>query len=569
MAGASNYVTVSRRPPDVEDYIDMIRRYRSWIIGPMFAGLVISVVVAFLWQDTFVSTAVMQITPQQISSRLVPSDYTTQMQDRLNSMQQEILSRSSLGELITRPSLDLYPKERLKRPLEDIVQDMRNQGIAIKMIDLPVAARINNPGQMLASAFTISFSYTDRFKAQAVVRELVSKFVEQNVKVQSDQARMTTQFIEDELRNAKKALDQADSNLTKWKMANEGKLPEQFQANWTGLQSAQMEAQRLSDALSHDQTQKLMIEQQIRNYNADQDYWSQHAEDLLANPGQLSVRNQQLVNLDDKLTQIRLALASAKKQYGERYPAIAEFQAQIDTLETQKAMLEKEQAAKDKEAAASAGPAEMRVANPQAQQRLLELKNNTNILKTQLATTQQEIDGIMRAQGEINKRIAAYQARIEAEPIGQAEYQSLARDYSNAQEAYNSQVKKREESETQQNLEEHKAGQQLVPLDPPSLPETPVEPKRPVWAAVGTIIGLMIGIVLAAVKEMKDTSLKNLKDVRAYTNLPVLSSVPLLENALLVRRKRRLFWLAWSASFIFGSLAMSASLYYHYFGRNQ
>src|SRR5215472_11194673 len=163
MAGSSNYVTVSRRPPDVEDYIDMIRRYRSWIIGPMFAGLVISVVVAFLWQDTFVSTAVMQITPQQISSRLVPSDYTTQMQDRLNSMQQEILSRSSLGELITRPSLDLYPKERLKRPLEDIVQDMRNQGIAIKMIDLPVAARINNPGQMLASAFTISFSYTDRF----------------------------------------------------------------------------------------------------------------------------------------------------------------------------------------------------------------------------------------------------------------------------------------------------------------------------------------------------------------------------------------------------------------------
>jgi hypothetical protein len=67
---------------------------------------------------------------------------------------------------------------------------------------------------------------------------------------------------------------------------------------------------------------------------------------------------------------------------------------------------------------------------------------------------------------------------------------------------------------------------------------------------------------------MKDTSLKNLKDVRAYTNLPVLSSVPLLENALLVRRKRRLFWLAWSASFIFGTLAMSASMYYHFFGRS-
>jgi len=567
MAGASNYVTVSRRPPDIEDYIDMIRRYRSWIIGPMFAGLVVSVVVAFLWQDTFVSTAVMQITPQQISSRLVPADYTSQMQDRLNSMQQEILSRSSLGELITRPSLDLYPKDRLKRPLEDIVQDMRNTAITIKMVDLPVAARVNNP-QVLASAFTISFSYTDRFKAQAVVRELVSKFVEQNVKVQSEQARMTTQFIDDELKNAKKTLDDSEASLTKWKMANEGKLPEQFQANWTGLQSAQMEAQRLSDNLSHARTQKLMIEQQIRNYTADQEYYSQHAEDILMTPGQMSVKNQQLVNLDDKLTSARMQLAGMKKQFGDRYPGIAEVQAAIDTLEAQKAQVEKEQAVKDQEAAQN-GPTETHVANPQVQQHLLELKNNINSLKTQLATTQQEIDSIMAGQGEINKRIAAYQARIEAEPIGQQEYQALMRDYTNAQEAYNAQVKKKEESETQQNLEEHKAGQQLVPLDPPSLPETPVEPKRPVWAAVGTVIGLMIGVVLAAVKEMKDTSLKNLKDVRAYTNLPVLSSVPLLENALLVRRKRRLFWLAWSASFIFGSLAMSASLYYHYFGRNQ
>jgi uncharacterized protein involved in exopolysaccharide biosynthesis len=401
------------------------------------------------------------------------------------------------------------------------------------------------------------------------VRELVSKFVEQNVKVESEQARMTTQFIDDELRKSKKAMDDADGSLTKWKIANEGKLPEEFQANWSGLQSMEMEAGRLSDALSHDQTQKLMIEQQIRNYAADTAYYSQHAEDIVSNPGQLSVKNQQLVNLGDSLIQMRMQLASAKKQFGERYPAIAEYQAQIEMLEAEKARLEKEQAAKDKEAAASARPTETRVANPQVEQHLLEIRNNVNSLKTQLATTQQEIDGIMRAQGEINKRIAAYQARIEAEPIGQQAYQALMRDYNNALDAYNVQVKKKEESVTQQNLEEHKAGQQLVPLDPPSLPETPVEPKRPVWAAVGTVIGLMIGIVLAAVKEMKDTSLKNLKDVRAYTNLPVLSSVPLLENALLVRRKRRLFWLAWSASFIFGSLAMSASLYYHYFGRNQ
>ena len=96
MAAAQNFVTVTRRPPDVEDYIDMLRRYRSWLIGPMFGGLVVAVVVAFLWPDTYVSQAILRITPQQISASLVPTVVNMQMQQRLQQMQQEILSRGSL-----------------------------------------------------------------------------------------------------------------------------------------------------------------------------------------------------------------------------------------------------------------------------------------------------------------------------------------------------------------------------------------------------------------------------------------------------------------------------------------
>ena len=117
MASPQNYVSVSRRPPDIEDYIDMLRRYRSWIIGPMFVGLVLSVVVAFLWPDTYISQAVMRITPQQVPENLIPSVLSTQMQERLIQMQQEILSRTSLQELIQRPSLDLYKRERQRLPL--------------------------------------------------------------------------------------------------------------------------------------------------------------------------------------------------------------------------------------------------------------------------------------------------------------------------------------------------------------------------------------------------------------------------------------------------------------------
>jgi uncharacterized protein involved in exopolysaccharide biosynthesis len=174
MVPQQGYVTVSRRPPDVEDYIDILRRYRSWIVGPAFAGLVVAVVVAFLWPDTFISTAVLRITPQQISERLVPSNISTQMAERLMAMQQQIESRTQLQELIQRPSLNLYPKERQRKPMEDVIDQMR-KAIKINVLDTGTA---QSP-QKAASAFAISFSYSDKYKAQAVVRELVSKFTEE------------------------------------------------------------------------------------------------------------------------------------------------------------------------------------------------------------------------------------------------------------------------------------------------------------------------------------------------------------------------------------------------------
>src|SRR5579863_4565475 len=197
MGAVQNFVSVSRRPPDVEDYIDILRRYRSWIIGPMFAGLVSSVVLAFLWPDTYRSTAVMRITPQQVSQRLVPAEVTSQLGERLSQMEQQILSRGSLTAIITQPSLDLYKKERQQKPTEDIVTDMRKKAINIEMMEMPGE---QSQEHKFASAFSISFDYIDRYKAQAVVRELVTKFMEQNATVMRNKAQQTSTFLDDELK---------------------------------------------------------------------------------------------------------------------------------------------------------------------------------------------------------------------------------------------------------------------------------------------------------------------------------------------------------------------------------
>jgi polysaccharide chain length determinant protein (PEP-CTERM system associated) len=557
MAGAQNFVTVSRRPPDIEDYIDMLRRYRSWLIGPMFVGLVAAVVVAFLWPDTYVSTAVMRITPQQISANLVPSIVNMQMQQRLQQMQQEILSRSSLSELIQRPSLNLYAKERARYPMEDIIQDMRNKAIRIQTVEV----------NRTASAFTISFSYPDRFKAQAVVRELVTKFTEQNATVQRNQATLTTQFLGDELKQAKDKMDSLEAAVTKFKNENMGRLPEQFQANVAQLSTLQMMLGQSNEAMSRLQQQRYQLETQVQNNNTNLNYYNSLLEDQVAVGGPQQVRNEKLNQLNQKIMTLQSEVAALTEQFTPNHPTVRKAQASLAKYE--KMYEEESKADLEKQATApQAGPSTKRVVNQQVAKAIQDLANANNSIKTEMQNLNLQMDEQVKKQSELNRQIAVYQARVEGSPQLESQYVALSRELALAKTTYEDYHRKSEVSETAKDLEEHKAGENLEVLDPASDPQAPNEPNRLQIAAIGTGLGLMVGIVLAGAREMKNTSLKNLKDVRAYTNLPVLSSIPLLENALLVRRKRRLLWLAWSSAVIVGSIAMSAAAYYYYFGHN-
>jgi succinoglycan biosynthesis transport protein ExoP len=560
MAAAQSFVSVTRRPPDVEDYIDMLRRYRSWLIGPMFAGLVVAVVVAFLWPDTYVSLAVMRITPPTISNSLVPTVVNMQMQQRLQQMQQEILSRGSLSELIQRPSLDLYRKERQRYPMEDIIQDMRNKSIKIQTVEVA-----GGGGGRIASAFTISFSYPDRFKAQAVVRELVTKFTEQNVRVQKDQATITSQFIGDEMKQAKERMDTLEAALMKFKSENMGRLPEQFQANVAQLNTYQMMVTQSNEAVSRLQQTKLQLETQLQNNNTNLNYYNSVAEDQVTVGGTAQVRNERLNQLNQRIMNLQSELAALQEQLMPNHPTIKRAQASLAAMEKQRQEAEKEDLERQS-AAPSTAPSVRRVPNPQAFKAMQDLTAQNNVVKTEIQNINLQMDEKVKQIQELNRMIASYQSRVEGSPQLEGQYLALTRDLALAKQTYEDYHRKNEVSDTAKDVEERKAGENLEVLDAASDPQAPSEPNRPQIAAMGTGLGLILGIVLAGAKEMKNTSLKNLKDVRAYTNLPVLSSIPLLENALLVRRKRRLLWLAWSSAIIFGSIAMSAAAYYYYFG---
>jgi uncharacterized protein involved in exopolysaccharide biosynthesis len=278
----------------------------------------------------------------------------------------------------------------------------------------------------------------------------------------------------------------------------------------------------------------------------------------------VTVQNQRLIQLTAAISTARSALAGKKERFGAGHPDVAEDEAQIQALERERDDIERREAAQTVVPGTTTPPKV--VTNPVVAREIEDLRGSQEKTRSQIVTKDMEIQGLNHQRDNLEQTINQYQKRLEDAPLNEQQYNAMMRDFGLAKQEYEDMVKRHDVAETAQNIEEHKAGENLEVLDPASLPEQPSEPNRLAWAGIGTALGLGVGIMLAAAQEIRNTSLKNLKDVRAYTNLPVLSSIPLLENALLVRRKRRLVWLAWSTAILIGFILMSGSAYYHLSG---
>jgi uncharacterized protein involved in exopolysaccharide biosynthesis len=550
----NNFVSISRRPPDVEDYIDMMRRYRSWIIGPMFLGLVISTVIAFYWDDTYVSRATMRITPQQVSSVLVQNTASTQLSQRLEQITTNILSHTNLISIITSPDLNLYPKDRAKgKALEDVATDMF---AAIKYS--LTGAPIEMGDHRIASAFQIQFSYIDRVKAKKVVDKLVSMYEEQNSLEQRQQARTTSSFLGDQLKQAQEKLAAADAAITRFTVENRGRMPQEQQMNIGQQQVLSMRISEATDQINLAQSTKIGYQSTLKGLEAREKTLRDNLETTVAGPN--AYTSEQATNLRRVVQNLRIELSATEKQYQDSMPEVQQAKEKLAFAEGELDKQEKEDAA----VAAQNPSAPIHMRNNVAAEQLDDVKSQEAQLRTQINTLDMQIASKGKQIDELSRDLQNVRRSIDASGLNSGEFSRLTHERDMAEAEVQDATKKQLSAATQESMEDRQAGEKLETLDMANLPETATEPKREIWAAVGTILGLMLGLVLAAAKEMKNTALKNLKDVRAYTNLPVLSSIPLLENALLVRRKRRLFWLAWTSAFVVGLVCISASMYYHF-----
>jgi polysaccharide biosynthesis transport protein len=556
----SNYVAITRRALDLEDYIDIARRHVSWIVGPSLAGIVVSTVVAFMLPNVYISQAEMQITPKQISENIVKTTINQQLTERIVGMENEILSRTSLSTIIQDPRYNLYPSDRASKPVEDVIEQMRTRDIKITIDSLP------GDGARRASAFKISFSYPNRLKAQQIVQLLVTKFTDQNQVTQAAQQKGQDSYINDELSQAKAQLSGLNEQLTKFRVEHAGQLPEQSGLNMAQLTSAQQQSNNINEALNRQAQERVQLDQRLTTLESQIELFNMFDKETGPTAPLTRQQNDQLISLDRAIETTESALVEMRQKYRPNYPELRDAENHLQNLKNQRDDLQKKQdeaEAKAREAAGQTPEPAKKATNFAAAQSLSNVQGQIDATRAMITSKEMERANLMKEQAAVNKQLDSYQAKLAATSGIEAKYVELQTNQRAASEKFQELQSKQELTEQNGALLERRLGEQLEVLDPPSLPTQPASPKRWLIVATGAAIGFILGIALAGVQEAKDTSLKNLKDVRAYTNLPVLSSIPLLENALLVRRKRRIAYLGWSAAIIVGMVAVSVSLYYY------
>ncbi len=533
-----------RRQLDPEDILDIVRRNKSWIAGPALAGLVIAVVVAFLWPDTYVSTAVIRVVPPQVPRSFVPSNVATGMSERINSMAQSILSRATLGSIIE--TYGLYVRQRQSLPMEDIIEDMR------KDIKIGHVRNIQPTRGNTLTAFQISFAYENRYLAQKVTNDLVTRFINQNTREQASQSAITTQFLKDQWQSAKNDLDAIEQKLTEFRVRNAGQLPDQWALNMQQLSALEARISSLNGEAARLNQDKLVLESRVRII---QDRIKAIMNAPVASGEYVDAR---LARYDEQIRLAERTLAALLENYTPNHPDVKRYEGQIRLLrkERKEYLAGRAQASPEQPDAVKLAPAqaaELRRLNEELQDKQIQIR-----------AKELDIENAARQIKNANERLQAIQKRLQAAPYGQQEYADLLRDYEMAKRRYDELNVKKSQSEIATDLENRKQGETLELLDPASLPETPTQPMRAPIILLGLLVGTGLGGALVFFREVKDTSLKTLKDVRAYTQLAVLGSIPLLENDLVVMRRRRMAWLAWTTACLFALIAMAGSVYYYY-----
>jgi polysaccharide chain length determinant protein (PEP-CTERM system associated) len=513
----------------IKYYVDMAIRRKWFIIFPLAISIVASFVFYKYLPKIYRADTLILVQPHIVPESYVRPTITTSIADRLNTVSQEILRRTTLEKVIH--NLNLYPDLRKKASIEEVIEIMR-KSIGVNLQTEGLRGRGQN-------TFTISYEGEEPQTVMDVVNQLATTFIEENIKTREQQAESTSIFLSKELSDIENQLIRKEAEIKNFRERNMGKLPQQLDANLRILERLQQQLATIHTSIKAAEDRSLIFQNQIGQLKKPvPSQISRTVPREQTPPGEENILPERAPE-DPIITQWNLLkrdLNAARSKYTENHPDVIDLKRKISNLEPAvKEVMEKQKAiheARQKEirtrqerAAQGRIPLEVIEPTDPATERLVAQYHE------QYTAALLEAERLRGEEKKLKEEILTYQGRIEDTPKLEQELTLLNRDYDLLKSTYQSLKDKRIQSQMAETFEKkHVIGGQFKILDPAVYPEKPVRPDPNRILMIGAIIGLVAGLGLAWFRESLDESFHSEEELEADLGLPILANLPNLKE---------------------------------------
>jgi len=517
---------------DMDRLKDILRRRHLQFLIPLFLGWSIVWGASWILPPRYESSTTILVEQPTMPQDYVQPNISDDWQTRLESIKQQILSETRLLMIIQK--LHLYAGTNLT---DDEKVDQMKGDVGVELD--------RDPARMNISAFVISYKSGDPQLAQQVTGELSNIFINENTKVRQQESEGTTQFLQQQLDQARNSLSEQDAKVRQFETAHGGTLPDQGASNLQILAGLQSDLQNEQGALNTARQQKAFLQAAIAQDRATASKLRLSAGDgSSAAPVDLATVNQELDRLRGQLDDLSL-------RYTDQYPDVLVLKNRIAKTE----------AIRDKLIAASKvksndPPKEAASAGDDA-----ELSSTGQQLQSQLQSNQMEITNRENAISELKARIGEYQGRLNGEPATAQQLADLTRGYDQSKSNYDDLLRKDEESQMATSMEKLQQGERFTVLDPPTLPTKPSFPNRLKFCAMGLAAGFALGLLLAGGLEFLDDRMHSGKDIKALLPMAVISEVPAIVTAKDQRKQKRRLVVGWVTTVIVTAAILTGSIF--------
>ena len=531
-----------RVPRGWEEYFAIMVRRRWWILLPLFLCWLGVWGVSWFLPDTYQSDALISAEQQKVSDQYVMENVNVNLQNRLQSTTQQVLSRASLQAIIDHFKLYSTPPRfsGFFKP-KDPVDEMRSD-IKIELVGSP-----GYRGEFVT--FKIHYSADTPELSQQVNTELTSLFINENVKAQRQLSENTTAFLDNELTDARAKMEEQEAEVSAFRAKHVGNLPGQLQSNVQILAGLQAQLASTQHALDTSKQQKIYVESLLQQY--------QSAQASLGGDS-TAVSTQAL---DKELQDLRIQMQSLRTRYNDGHPDIVALQDKIARTELLRKQAEAE-IASNQQTGKTANTIDFSAAEGVQRGAPTAVMQ----LQSQLKANQLEIQNEQEHAKDLELQTAVYQARLNMTPETEQELAIVSRGYDEAKFNYNSLLQKQTQSQLATSLGQQQQGQQFHIIDPPKLPNKPSAPNRFLISLVGLALGMCLGVGIAGFLELTDVRFRHEKDLEGLLPARLLVTLPQLSTPREDRTHLIVRYAEWGVVAVMALLILTGNLYTYYNG---